>query len=283
MLFDLLKEYETHKNITQLEKQLKELGQYYPKTKYYAEAQLNLKAPKQNYYYTNDNISNNNDYWGLGTKYKTKLNLKDEEVSLLNKLWYTSNNFYDLEYCRIEIIKIYLATIEELKNKYIQEGTTLDIQFQSVADAIAKNHYKYVGDSYNYKNSIELTIKEININIFKHCENFVREHYGHKRKINIEIYYTPNETKVEFETKIISKIRDILPTLISKIASPDEKTEIKLYSQNTNRWKLKFEELTANYKGNPKQFIESIVLLGTLNKKNPSIENIYFEASKFYF
>ena len=54
-----------------------------------------------------------------------------------------------------------------------------------------------------------------------------------------------------------------------------------MYSQNTNRWKIKFEELTANYKNNLKEFIDSVVSLGKLNKKNPSVENIFFEASKF--
>ncbi len=69
--------------------------------------------------------------------------------------------------------------------------------------------------------------------------------------------------------------------LISKVSPPDEATNIELYSQNTNRWKIKFDELTTNYNDKPKEFIDSITTLGNLNKKNPSIENIFFEASKF--
>jgi hypothetical protein len=73
----------------------------------------------------------------------------------------------------------------------------------------------------------------------------------------------------------------LLPVLISKVSVPDEATDIELYSQNTNRWKIKFEELTTRYNEKPEEFIDSIVALGKLNKKNPSIENIFFEASKF--
>ena len=292
LLFDLLNEYENHKDIPKLEKQLQALGQCYSKTKSYgisfliqkmdakgdSEGVSRLRA-EDRYRYQNQNTDY--DYWRLGSKYKTKLNLKEDEVKLLNKLWYPSNNFCSVEFCCLEILKLYIATIAELKGKYIQEGTTLDAQFLLVADVIARKHFKYKAGSNNYKYSIDSTINEFYSNIFKHCENAVREYYGHKRKINTDTYYTTAEAKTEFETKIVSKVAEILPTLISKVTLPDEATEIELYSQNTSRWKIKFEELTGNYKDNPKQFIEIIVSLGALNKKNPSMENIFFEASKF--
>ena len=292
LLFDLLNEYENQKDIPKLEKQLQALGQCYSKTKSYgisfliqkmeakgdSEGVSRLRA-EDRYGYQNNNTDY--DYWRLGSKYKTKLNLKEDEVKLLNKLWYPSNNFCSVEFCCLEILKLYIATIAELKGKYIQEGTTVDAQFLAVSDVIARKHFKYKAGSNNYKYSIDSTTNEFYSNIFKHCENAVREYYGHKRKINTDTYYTTAEAKTEFETKIISKVTEILPSLISKVTPPDEATEIELYSQNTSRWKIKFEELTGNYKDNPKQFIESIVSLGTLNKKNPSIENIFFEASKF--
>lgn len=292
LLFDLLNEYENHKDIPKLEKQLQALGQCYSKTKSYgisfliqkmeakgdSEGVSRLRA-EDRYGYQNNNTDY--DYWRLGGKYKTKLNLKEDEVKLLNKLWYPSNNFCSVEFCCLEILKLYIITIAELKGKYLQEGTTLDAQFLAVADVIARKHFKYKAGSNNYKYSIDSTTNEFYSNIFKHCENAVREYYGHKRKINTDTYYTTAEAKTEFETKIISKVTEILPALTSKVTPPDEATEIELYSQNTSRWKIKFAELTGNYKDNPKQFIESIVLLGALNKKNPSIENIFFEASKF--
>jgi len=292
LLFDLLIEFDNHKDISKLESQLKILGQCYPKTKSYGVSFLiqkmeangdsdgvsRLRAEDR---YSYQNYNTDYDYWRLGSKYKTKLKLNDEEVKLLNKLWYPSNNFCSVEYCCVEILKLYITVIKELKVSYIAEGTTIDAQFLAVADVIARKHFKYKNGSQNYKYCIETTTNEFYSHIFKHCENAVREYYGHKRKINTDTYYTTAEAKTEFETKIISKVSGLLPVLISKVSIPDEATDIELYSQNTNRWKIKFEELTASYNEKPKEFIDSIVALGKLNKKNPSIENIFFEASKF--
>ena len=118
-------------------------------------------------------------------------------------------------------------------------------------------------------------------NLFKHCENAVREYYGHKRKVNTEIIFSNSLSKTEYEKKIITKVNELIPIFISNVSQPDEATEIELNSINTTRWKIKFEELTTNYNEKSKEFVDSIVILGELNKKNPSIENIFFEASKF--
>lgn len=293
LLFDLLNEYENHKDIIKLEKQLRQLGQCYPKTKSYGvsflikKMELNgntegiARLRDQNIIQSQYSY-NDYDYYKLGSKYKTKLHLNQEEEILLNKLWYPNNNFCSIEFCFIEILKLYISAIAELKKKYINEGTTLDEQFKAVADVVARKHFKYRQGSSNYHYCIETTTNEIYSNIFKYCENAVREHYGHKRKINTDTYYTTPEVKTELQTKIISRIAEILSLLVLKISTPDEATEIELYSQNTSRWKVKFEELTDNFKnGNGKQFLEKVLVLGNLNKKNPSIENIFFEASKF--
>ena len=291
LLFDLLNDYDHHKDIPKLESQLKILGQCYPKTKSYGVSFLIKKMEANGDSYgvsrvmAEDRYSYQNyhtDYdWKLGSKYKTKLNFNEEEVKLLNILWYPSNNFCDIEFCCIEISKLYLNVISQLKLKFLEVNSNIDKQFSEVASIIAKKHFRYREGSENYKYCLESTTKEFFSNIFKHCENAVREYYGHKRKINTEIFYTTAEAKTEFETKIISKVSGLLPVLISKVSLPDEVTDIELYSQNTNRWKIKFEELTKRYNEKPKEFIDSIVALGKLNKKNPSIENIFFEASKF--
>lgn len=287
LLFDLLNEYQKHKNIPLVERQFKLLGEYYPRTKSYSMTFL-IKNMEENGD-DSEEISRlryahgyyESDYWKLGNKYKTKLKLNKEEVILLNKLWNPSNNFCNIEYCCIEISQLYLATIAELTKRYIKEETTLNEQFTAVADIVARKHFKYRSGSSNYKYCIESTTNEFYSNIFKYCENTVRDQYGHKRKINTDTYYITSVTKEEFETRIRSKLVEILSILGPKISPPDEATEIELYTQNTNRWKIKFEEITTDYKDNIQQFIANIISLGELNKKNPSIENIFFEASKF--
>ncbi len=292
LLFDLLNEYENHKDIQKLEKEFQVLGQYYPKTKSYGTSFLIQKMQSKGDSdgvsrlrsvtgYNYQGYTNDYDYWKLGSKYKTKLNLNEEEVKLLNKLWFPSNNFCNIEFCRMEILKLYVRTFAALKEEYINEGTKLETQFMTFADIVARKHFKYKSGSNNYKYCIDSTTNEIYSIIFKHCENYVREFYGHKRKINTDINYTTPEATIEFEGKIISKVSKILATQISKISLPNEDTEIELYSQNTSRWKIKFEEISIQYKEHPQKFVENILALGILNKKNPSVENIFFEASKF--
>ena len=296
LLFDLLNEYDNHKDISKLESQLKNLGQCYPKTKSYGISFLIEKMEldgysddvtrlreenRYNYHYYNNTQSTDYDTFNWRNKYKTKLNLDKEQEKLLNRIWYPNNNFSNIEFCSTEIIKLYIAVVTALKAKYESEGTTIEKEFTFVADVIARKHFNYRSVSQNYKYSIESTTNTFYSNIFKYCENAVRESYGHKRKLNTDTYYTNEEAKSEYESKIITKVIELLPALISKITPPDEATEIELNSQTTSRWKIKFEELTANYKNNPNKFIDSIIDLGKLNKKNPSIENIFFEASKF--
>jgi hypothetical protein len=286
LLFDLLNEYDNHKNISTLESQFNILGKCYPKTKSYADSFLRKKREKENILeLKNTNVyANNNyyeDYWKLGSKYKDKLKLNEAEVKLLNAIYNPSNTFFNIDYCGLEIIKLYITVISALKTKYIKEETTIDQQFLAVADVIARKQFKYRSGSQNYKYCIETTPNEFYSHIFKCCENAVREFYGHKRKLNTDNYYTNIEAKTEFETNILSKATQLLPNLISKVSQPDEKTEIELNTINTSRWKIKFEQLVTNYNDKPQEFIDSILSLGKLNKKNPSVENIFFEASKF--
>ncbi|MDI6049003.1 tellurite resistance TerB C-terminal domain-containing protein [Flavobacterium sp. XS2P24] len=286
LINDFKNEYEEDKNLLKLETQLKKIGEIYPDTKPYGglilkqkKEEVNISALNNVNTYSNSNFYE--EYWKLGSKYKDKLKLNEEEVKLLNAIYNPNNAFFNIEYCGLEILKLYIAVISALKDKYIQEETNIDKQFLAVADVIARKHFRYRNGSQNYKYCIETTPNEFYSHIFKCCENSVRELYGHKRKLNIDNYYTNIEAKTEFETKILSKATELLPILISKVPRPNENTDIELYTINTSRWKIKFEQLTANYNDKPQEFIDSIISLGKLNKKNPSVENIFFEASKF--
>lgn len=286
LLFELLLEYDHNKDANKLKESLTALGSHYPKTKYYAESFFNEKVGQgNNSVFQNrdsqDTYSPYFDNYKLGNKYKTKLNLNDEEVKIANRIWDTSNNFCSIEFCCIEIIKLYLAAIAELKNIYITEGTSLEEQFEVVTDVIARKQFRYKKGSQNYKYCVDSTTNDIYSNIFKHCENAVRDYYGHKRKVNTDSSFTAPAVKAEFETRISIKLLEILPKIINKVSPPDSATNTELYSQNTSRWKIKFDELTAKYNENPKQFFEEILILGNLNLRNPSIENIFYEASKF--
>ncbi|MCE1189968.1 MAG: hypothetical protein LWX56_12615 [Ignavibacteria bacterium] len=288
LLFDLLNEYENHKDIKKLEIQLSALGQNYPPTKSYAVSFLIKKMEligdidairrieqENNQHYTDYS------HWKLGVKYKNILNLNDEEVSLLNRLSNINNSFFNIDFCAHEIIKLYLSLQKELKENYALEETTLEKQFEIVADVIARKQYRYRKGSDNYKYCLETAVQELNTCVYRYCENTVRDIFCYKRKLNTEIYSGNQFIRTEYEQRITSKISEILPTLVKNIRVPNEDVEIELNTIITNRWKTKFEELMSSYNQNPKFFLDQIIELGRLNKTNPAVENIFFDASKF--
>lgn len=292
LFFDLLDEFLKHKDLNKIESQLEILGQCYPKTSSYAITELikrleilgdasaiqRLRSKQQSHY-----LSYYNDYdsWKLGSKYKTKLKLSESEVKVLNKVWQPSNNFGSIEYCCVEIVKLFLKTLEELNKQYLEENSTLEDQFGVIADIVARKHFNYRTNSTNYKYSIDQTKDQLYSTIFKYCENTVRDYYEHKRKLSIDFYTSNGIIQQEFNSRIGSRIETIHSRLIHKISPPDESTNIELNSQNTSRWKITFDKLCANFNGDSNSFIEAIRLLAVQNIKNPSLENIYFESSKF--
>lgn len=292
LLFNLLDEYDGHKSLTLLEKNLDILGRYYPKTKSYAESFLRakkdvkVKDSDSLRFTTEDKYSYHNSFVDYDTfnwrnKYKKSLNLSENDTKFLDKVLYPNNNFTNIEYCCTEIIKLYIATIAELKKLYKAEETTLEDDLIDIADIVVRKHYKYKSGSQNYKYAIQPATNELYNTIFKYCENSVREAYGHKRKINTALKYNHDEVKTAFEEKIVLKLDTILPTLITSITPPDDATELELNTQNTVRWKSKFAEITSDFSGTAEAFVEAIIALGKTNKNNPSVENIFFEASKF--
>jgi hypothetical protein len=281
LLFNLLEEYENHKDIIRLEKQLKKLGQYYSKTKSYCNSflikKMNLLGYDEGIARIQEEQTYNQYWWKLGYKYKDKLNLKKEEINFLNDLQYSTNSFNNIEFCMIEILKLYMATCNNLKSTYIKEQTTIEKEFETVVNIIIQNH---VTGYYYY--SKESVINSIYAHIFRCCENSVREYYRY-RKLNVELdYYYSEKAKKEYEERISSKVMLIISGLIKQLVFHSEDIERQLYTQNTSRWKYRYKEIIKNYNSDNKRFFDEIIKLSELNKFNQQgVEELFYEATKF--
>lgn len=297
LLFDLLDyEYKNHNDLLRLKDQLGELGKYYPVTYSYTQRFYEQKVKRvqsgmtegvsnndiQNLpYYQTTGIWSPVEYGGFGTKYKSEFNLKDEEVALLNKLLYYNNVFCNLEYCRKQILKLFLAVMAMLNDKLILEGTTREAELKKIIDLIAKNQFNYSTESSSYPFIKDYILKELYDSIMKCCENAVREKYEHKRRISIELPYSMQGINEEWNARVMEKVKQIILSLEAGILPPDQETEIELNALNTGRWKLKWEEIKTKYGSDSKTFFSEVKGLGMLNEKNPMVENIFFEASKY--
>jgi len=221
----------------------------------------------------------------FGNRYKDKLNLTESELELLNRLWDRATVFSGIEFCMIEIIKLFLKSINELEKKYLQDGTTINKQLLQIAE-IGK---KYKNRSIDF----EWIIDRIYLNIFIWCEDLVRSIYGYQRKLSKtynNIYYTSNKLESEeIETttgaKVFSKLNELKPILVKTISQPDKNTCDKLHSIPTYKasWKSYIEELMTNHKHSSKDFYNAIITLGELNKNNQSISNIFFQATNEFY
>lgn len=272
LFLDLLNDYAKHKDIERLEKQLLILAECYPKTKRYAVKSLVdefvLRGEFKKAARLNNRLKDDYGTWRIGDRLVDKLNLDNEDIKILNTVGNPRNEFCNIEFCLMESAKLYILLFKELEKTLIQESTTLDKKIREIADT---NYHR----SY-FQNKID----EMYWKIFEYGENMVREYYGHKNRRDVNRYFEYTNKK-EFESKIISKVKSILPNLISTIRLPDAATEIILNKINTTRWRTKFDEIKANFKDNGKKFYENVLLLGELNSKNPSIENIFYESSRF--
>ena len=287
LLFDLFDDYQNHRNISTLRNQVNAISIHYPKTAPYARKMLFEQA--QNYgsgqhvseeqYFQNANY--NYDYWKLGGKYKSVLELNEEQVTLLNKIYPSSNNFFSIEFCAKEIMKLYLELFSKLDKQYIEAGTTREETFEKFLDLAVRKEYRYKNGSYNYRTTIEHFTDKLYENIFKICENSVRAYYEHKRKLNVDFNFQKKVVTETLETEILSKIQLILESIITTVQQPNRNTEIQLNAQNRTRWRNQFKEIKIEFKKQPKDFEKAILDLEKLNKSNPSIENIFFEAAKF--
>jgi hypothetical protein len=110
----------------------------------------------------------------------------------------------------------------------------------------------------------------------------VRDSFGHKRKVSGDFTYTDKDFSEEFEKRIGSLYNELIGEFKSKLGKPDLETQIALNLQNVARWQIEFDELKKSFNPELKNnFVEGIIHLEETNQKNPNIENIFFEASKF--
>lgn len=221
----------------------------------------------------------------LSTKYKTKLGLNKQDVAWLNKVGYQYNVFLAIEGCGIETIKLYLDTVKEVQKQLRGKNTTMAKEIATLEQYAvdhgmqnSKNYWSGYDFSY-YKERVE---SEAFITLFKRAENAVREKFGHKRKISDTFSFSIPELAQEYEQRIGELASRAIDKLIVSVLNPDEGTEIELNAQNVSRWKTEFDQLTSAFNNpNKEAFIAGVHHLAKVNTRNPSVENIYFEASKF--
>ena len=283
LLFDLLKEFDTGNNITKLEGLINRLVVFYPEIKNYALSSFESK--KLNYsVFTNRNQDSNTDYdyWKLGNKYKDKLKLSGNEVTLLNSLIDTDNKFNSIEFCAVELIRLLLDCVNKLE-EYSKENNS---KFENVVAEIAHieiiSKYKYKQGSYNYKSIFDNFSSTVYQCIYKTCENTLRDYFKVGRKTELNWYLHSENAIILFKEKVLNIIQPFVDLSISEKKEIDLESEIKINNYSRSRYKNELKLLSESFDTEKiSTYNNAIENLELRNQGNPFIENIYYEASKF--
>lgn len=260
---DVSKEYHFHSDFNKLEKQLNILGQYYPITNPYCQSRLKKIIENNMHYYWYDDTP-------TGYQYREILNLNEKARKILNKHLFIREPFSTFEYYKIELVKLFLETINELEKYYLNEGSSCEEQFSRIID-IYKGEYINTDICHDIFYDI----------IAKLCENELRCSYEFTR--NIPLSDRQREVEAKYESKeLLIKIKEIISKKLGTVSPPDLDAEIKFNELNKSRWKVRFENLVNNFKSSTEQlFFEDVKILADLNKNNPTINNLFFESFKF--
>ncbi|RZK39129.1 MAG: hypothetical protein EOO90_19915 [Pedobacter sp.] len=289
LLFDLLKQFNIHKNIRLLEEHMNSVSAFYPKTSSYAKKFLLEKMREIGDQEGLDRLEwttvNNSrpDYrsWDWKNRYVKKLNLSTEDAKLLDDVYTHSNNFMNIEFCAIEVVKLFISVRKALNKAYETQNLNPHAQFALVLDVVARKQYNYRLNSQNYQYVLGNNTQLIFSFILKYCENRIRELYDYNKKLSfLQSYH--QEVVTSIDTHILSFIQDDVDMLLPQVAEPDIDTEIELNSHAPTRWKAKLQVLQNSFDQIGKEaFLLQLKKLLTLNAKNLSRENIYLETSKF--
>lgn len=300
LYFDLLNEYEKHKDIQLLESQFKLIGEICPRTKSYSLESLKGKLRERSdsysegrlneledptYLYETGYTDYNPDLYKLGNQYKKKLRLNKQEISWLNKFYNPSNRFNSIEGCQLSIIKNYLAVLNSINSELKLAESTLDKVIDDLFQDVIKIENMTFSSSY-YEGELKWAYARFQdcvfLTFYKKVENSVREKYGHSRKLKLEGYYPYHKSEELINEKLGYRVDELITEKYSQISPPDSETEVELNAQNVNRWKDEFEKIKKNI-GLKKieGFKVSLRDLVKVNKKNPKVESIFFEAAKF--
>ncbi|WP_262152677.1 tellurite resistance TerB C-terminal domain-containing protein [Chryseobacterium foetidum] len=218
--------------------------------------------------------------WRIGQKYCKKLSLSENQINLLDRLAFNNNVFNEIDFCRVQILKQFLRMLDYFDRDCKPVNRAYATVLDELTEIIIVLEYNYRRESLNYKYTFESIQSEILNHLLKLCENNVREVYAIKRKINADFKYTKPEITDKYNKKIVLKADVFLEINKHQVLDADHRTNIILNETTTNRWKDKYEYIVSDYSSSV-SFEREIERLAEVNRKNPSLDTIYYEASKF--
>lgn len=211
-------------------------------------------------------------YYGqrFGSENQHRLGLSKQDTDLLDKVVIGDTVFTEIQQCCDETAKLLLRVIHRIEVLYNEKEDSFFQQMRRLEKSANKN--------YAYYEWYSPTRKVLNI-ILKYCENTVRDHYRHKRKLSVD--YVETELYTMLQNFPIDAFKPILETEKKLIGAATRETLVALNSINRTRWKVDFQSIKSKIHEWPaNKMIGEFTDLYDLNRSNPSLSKIYYETTK---
>lgn len=277
LLFELLTDYQRHKDLDLLERQLRDLEISCPRTRPYAKSNL-LQLMRATGDFEGVMRLDNNVTWDWREKYIHGLKLNTADTALLNEIWLPSSQFIQIEFCARELVRLYLGAMH-LWNRALEDKKA---ELEFLGDLIARKQNRYRNGSPNYQYTVEHCGSTIAAYVLRYCESMLRTHLGHNRKVNVAGYLDHVEVQGALQDRVIARIAPGMAALLALVPVTDEAVEMALNAISPTRWKTRLELSSASY--------QQMGLVGfrqtadqelRLNVRNPSLDIIFQELVKF--
>ena len=216
----------------------------------------------------------------LGATYGEKLGLTPRQVTWLDKFYLPNNNtFLAIEPALQATLLLYLAVLPALDQQLKRTGTTLAKAAKALEDEAKHIAYQ---EGYWYQNHSRggKAGTDIYLAIFRLCENALRLHYDYTRKGTKLFPRQIARLEADFQQQLGQRIAALLPMLLPHVPTLGPEAELTFNEQAPHRWKPYFERLTKLLPAKVPAFIKAVEQLLKANARNPTRENICFEAAK---
>ncbi|HHV84920.1 MAG TPA: hypothetical protein GXX42_03745 [Petrimonas sp.] len=297
LMFDLLGEYDRQPDLTILTRQMLALIKNYPETTYYAERNLIERAKKsgrRKVLCTAEETSiediqvlfPDSREWTFSDRYAEKLNLSAEECNLFDYFESEWDSMYsNSEFMKIKHVQLFRDVTKALREKYRKEGRSLE---KTIYNTAISFNIKSRNGSYDHSQSIYIhdnlpvseRIKMVNSSIFRLCRNKLYERYGLNSNIGI-FTYAHNDKSKNAITGLLTDIEQTMMSIVTALPEFTDEEEIIINSIYTTRWRNVYQQITESFNNDVQYYIRDITRLAKLNKENPGLRHLLFDASKF--
>ncbi len=297
LMFDILDEYEKHKNLTLLSSQILSIIEHYPETESYAEQNLIEQAKKsgKRRNMCGENETNIDDIielfpdsreWTFVDKYINKLNLTNDECELLEYFETQWGSFFSyFEFMKVKHVELFRDAVKAINEKYISEDSSFDKVLSDTANSfnIKTRHGRYHPKKsiYIYDNlhSTE-KIKMVYNCIFRYCRNKLYDWYDLNCPVEIFSHDHTSKSKNAI-TQLLQEIESTVDSVVELMPDFTEDEEIIINKSYSTRWRGFYQKINASFDGDLKDYSSKVARLAKQNSENSGLKHLLFDVTKF--